>query len=70
MQEHAQLTVLDAPGGAGVLPLHTGGAGALLQESGFVDHEYSVTVAEVFDGVGAHVIADPVNVPGDCPEFS
>ena len=41
-QEHAQLAVLDPPGGARVLPLHPGRPGPLLQEPGLVDHQHAV----------------------------
>ena len=39
-QEHPQLTVVDLPGGAGVLPLHPGRAAALLDEPGVVGDEH------------------------------
>lgn len=38
-KEHPELTVLHPAGGAGVLPLHTGGLAALLQKPGLVHHQ-------------------------------
>ena len=47
-QEHPELTVVDLPGGAGVLALHPGRAHALLDEPGLVDDEHpGRRVAEV-----------------------
>ena len=69
-QEHPQLTVVDLPGGAGVLPLHPGRAAALLDEPGVVDDEHpaSRSVAELVQHVAAHVVADPVDVPVRGPQ--
>jgi hypothetical protein len=62
-KKHAQLTVLDTPGGTGILPLHTRGLGALLEKSGLVDHEYPVPFAEVLHRIGTYVITHTVGVP-------
>jgi hypothetical protein len=57
------LAVLHPAGGAGVLPLHAGGLGALLQESGFVHDQHAVVGGEVFGDIGAQVITHSVGVP-------
>jgi hypothetical protein len=44
-QVDRDLGVLDPPGRAGVLPLHRGSAGALLQVTGIVDHQHRIRVA-------------------------
>ncbi|GAA3299057.1 hypothetical protein GCM10020295_36250 [Streptomyces cinereospinus] len=62
-EEHSDLGVLDATRGAGVLPLHSRRALALLQEAGLVDHENAAVGAEVFGGVGTQVVADGIGVP-------
>ncbi len=43
---HRELTVLDLPRGAGILPLDTDGVGALLQIPGLVDHQDPVGMPE------------------------
>lgn len=62
-EEDADLGVLDAAGGAGVLPLHSRRGTALLHETGLVDNENGAVGAEVFDGVGTQVVADSIGVP-------
>jgi hypothetical protein len=62
-QEHADLAVLDPAGGAGVLPLHTGRLGALLEEAGLVDDERAIGVGQVLHHIGAQIVADGVGVP-------
>lgn len=62
-QEHPDPAVLHPPRGPGVLPLHPGRAGALLQEPGVVEDQHTGPVAELLDDVAAHVVADPVDVP-------
>ena len=57
------LGVLDPPGGAGVLALHTHRVDSLLEVSGLVNHQDGVRVAEVVDDVAAEVVADQVGVP-------
>lgn len=64
-EEHPDLAVLGASGGAGVLPLHAGRADALLQEAGVIDDEDGLAVTEVFDDVVAYVVQDLVGVPLD-----
>ena len=63
-QEHPELTVLDPARRPGVLPLHTGRAGALLEETGLVGHHHPGRVAEPVQHVAAQVIAHRVGVPG------
>jgi hypothetical protein len=62
-QEDADLGVLDPPGGAGVLPRHSGGVDALLEEAGLVQDQHGVGFAEGLDDVGPEVVADRVGVP-------
>jgi hypothetical protein len=62
-QEHADLGVLDAAGGAGVLALDTDAVDAFLQVAGLVDHQNAVGVAEPVDHHLAYVVADDVGVP-------
>jgi len=50
-QEHPDLAVLGPPGGPGVLPLHPGPPGALLEEPGLIGDQHPVRVAEVIDGI-------------------
>lgn len=61
--EDADLAVLGAAGGAGVLALHAGGGDALLDKSGVVDDQDAVGGAEMFGDVCLHVIADLVGLP-------
>jgi len=82
-QEHPQLTVVDLPGGAGVLPLHPGRPAALLDEPGVISDEHptrrpahvTVTVgvgvigiAEPVQDVAAHVVTNPVDIPVRGPQ--
>ncbi len=62
-QEHADLRVLDPARRAGVLPLHPGRLGALLQEAGLVQHQYGSRVGQVLDNVGLQVVPDRIRVP-------
>lgn len=62
-EEHADLGVLDASRGAGVLPLHPCRGLALLEEAGLVHDQDTVLDAEVFGGVGAYLVADRIGVP-------
>lgn len=60
--EHPDLTVVDLPRRAGVLPAHPGRRGALLDESGVVDDQNAIG-AETFADVGTDVVAQGVGVP-------
>jgi hypothetical protein len=62
-QEHAQLAILDPPGGAGVLPLYARGLGSLLEEPGLVGDHHSRRVAELVEHIAAQVIAHLGGVP-------
>jgi hypothetical protein len=62
-EEDADLTVLDAARGAGILPLHARRLLALLHEAGLVQHQHRVRVAEVLDHVGPQVVADRLGFP-------
>jgi hypothetical protein len=44
--------------------LHASGFRAFLEEPGLVDDKHAVTLAQVFHGVGPHVVPDSVSVPG------
>jgi hypothetical protein len=63
-REHTDLAVVDLPGGAGVLPGDARGGLTLLDEAGVVDDQHVAALAEVFEDVVAHVVADPVGIPG------
>jgi site-specific DNA recombinase len=62
-QEHPDLAVLRPPGGPGVLPLHAGRPGALLQEPGVIGDQHPIRLAQLLHHVSPDVIADPVHVP-------
>lgn len=62
-KEHADLAVLDASCGAGVLPLRPRRGPALLHEAGLIDDQNTAVGAEVADGVGAQVVTDGIGVP-------
>src|SRR3954464_4721698 len=62
-QVHGDLRVLDTPGGAGVLPLHTDRVRPLLHVPGLVDDQYRTGLAEVLDDVVAQILLDAVGVP-------
>jgi hypothetical protein len=62
-QEHPDLAVLRPPRGAGILSLHAGRPGALLQEPGVIGDQHPTRVTEVLRDIGAYVIADAVHVP-------
>jgi hypothetical protein len=64
-QVDRDLAVLDPSGGAGVLTLHSNGAGALLHVTGLIDHQDRVRVPEVLGDVSAQIIPHAVSVP-DC----
>jgi hypothetical protein len=62
-QQDRDLGILDAARGAGVLALHPGRAGAVLEVARLVDDQHGLRVAEVLGHVGAHVITHAVFVP-------
>ncbi len=61
-KEDTNLGVLDPASGARELPRHPSGAGALLEELGFVDHEHSLGVADSFHNVIPQVVTDFIGV--------
>jgi len=61
--EDTDLAVLDPPGGAGVLPLHAGRAGALLHEPGVIHDQHTIRLAQPVDHVVPHIVTDTVDVP-------
>ncbi len=62
-KEHADLAVLDAPGGAAVLALHPDGLRALLHKAGLIHNQDAVLIAQVLDHVPATQLARRVRVP-------
>ena len=62
-QEHPDLAVLDPPGRPGVLTLHPGRLGALLEEPGLVHHQHPTRVAQVLYDIAAQVSTDLVGIP-------
>jgi hypothetical protein len=62
-QKGPDLAILRSAGGAGVLALNAGRAGALLQEAGVVADQDAVLGTDGLHHVGAHVVADGVLVP-------
>lgn len=57
------LGVLDSPGGAGVLALHSHGVGSFLQVPGLVGHQHGLIVGQVFQHERTQVVTDEVGVP-------
>jgi site-specific DNA recombinase len=62
-QEHADLAVLRPPGRPGVLPLHPGRAGALLDKASLIGDQHAIAVTQMPGDVVPDVIADPAGVP-------
>ena len=62
-QEHADLTILDAAGSAGVLPLYANRFRALLQEARFIDDQHGFRIAELLDNVIAQIVTHGLGVP-------
>jgi hypothetical protein len=62
-EEDADLRVLDASRGAGVLPLHARRGPALLHKAGLVHDQNTAVGAEVVGGMGAQVVADGIGIP-------
>ena len=52
-----------APSGAGILALHAGTGGPLLDVASLINHEHGIRAAQVLDDIAAHVIADRIGVP-------
>lgn len=64
-EKDTDLAVLRAAGGAGVLPLHPGLAGALLQKAGVVHDQDRTRVAKMLGHVLTHIVQNLVGVPLD-----
>ncbi len=62
-EEHADLGVLGASRGAGVLPLGPGRPNALLEEAGVLNDQDGVLVSEVFDDIVTYVVPKPRRRP-------
>jgi len=67
-EEHADLGVLDPPGGAAVLALHAHRSGALLQQPGLIGDQHASRVAELGSHEPTDVIADRISVPHRRPQ--
>src|SRR5262249_46204499 len=67
-QEHADLAILDPPGGAAVLPLDAGRLAPLLEEAGLVHNEHAVGVGQVFQRVGPEIVPDSLRIPVGPPQ--
>src|ERR1700757_1738401 len=50
-EKHPNLAVLDAPGGAAVLPRHPGRFAALLEKTGLINPENAIGRAQVLDDI-------------------
>jgi hypothetical protein len=66
--KHANLAVGDLAGRARVLPPHTAGSLALLQEAGLVNHQHRALLRQVLDHVLAHDVAQSVGIPAAPPQ--
>ena len=62
-EEHADLAVFDAAGGAGILPLHARGFVALLEKAGFVENQHGGGIIEMLAHIGLQVVADGIGIP-------
>jgi hypothetical protein len=62
-QVDRDLGVLDAPGGVGVLALHSDRMHPLFHISGFIEDQDCAGVAEGVDDIVTQVFADGVDVP-------
>ncbi len=62
-QEHPDLAVLRPPRSPGVLPLHAGRPGALLQEPGVISDQHPGRPAQLLHHVSPDIVADPVHIP-------
>lgn len=62
-QKHPQLAVLHPPGGPGVLALHSGRFGTLLEKPGLIDDQHTVGLTEMPGDIGPHVIAQTLHIP-------
>lgn len=61
--EGTDLAVLGPARGSGILPLHPGRGGALLDEAGVIDDQLTLRCAELLCCIGLQVIAETVGVP-------
>jgi hypothetical protein len=62
-QVDGDLGVLDPARSAGVLPLDSDGAGALLHVAGLVDHQHRLVVVQMLHHVVTYLVADLVGIP-------
>src|SRR6185312_535807 len=62
-QKHPELTVVDLPGGAGVLTLHPGRSDTLLDEPGVVHDPHPSRVTELIQDISTQVITYAIDVP-------
>ncbi len=62
-EKHADLAVLNAPGGAAVLALDPHRLRSLFEKAGFIDDEHRPWIAHMLQDVGAQVVAHSIRVP-------
>jgi len=62
-KNNPDLAILDASGGSGVLALHPTGLVALRQQASLVEHQHRLLIAQVFDYLGAQIIAYQIGLP-------
>jgi len=62
-KNNPDLAILDASGGSRVLALQPTGLAALLQQASLVEHQHRLLIAQVFDYLGAQIIAYQIGLP-------
>jgi hypothetical protein len=62
-EEHGDLAILDAPGGAGILALDADGALAFLDKAGLIKRHHRIRIAQVLDDIGAQIVAHRIGIP-------
>jgi hypothetical protein len=54
---------LNAAGGAGILAFHPDRTGSLLNKTSFIEDQYRLLIAQVFDDIVLEIVAYRVGVP-------
>ena len=67
-REHTDLAVRDFAGGPGVLARNAARRLALLEKTGFINHQHRVGIGQRFDDVVAHDVTQRVGVPLSAPQ--
>src|ERR1700710_2028043 len=62
-REHADLTVRDRAGRAGVLAMYTARGFALLEKASLVENQSRVRVGQGFQGIVPHDVAQGIRIP-------